>query len=267
MRNDPLTNRMQTRIEVFWAELIKAVRANDTSRIDEILGGLKEPNETRLGYSSNKPHGNSVASKLKPKIVSTIRSNKAVKTGVLSHFSDVELFIEDVSSDRISDITTKVIKDVLIEFTQQQCLLHNIPMKKVIQKDIFDHVNKKWVVNKVELPVYNGKPIIFVPKSIVRLEGVAGQNFRCFYRFAIREFIFNDPKMLKDVSASGKDGNILLRDVQASYPISKESISNWQLKYGTMLVDFKSDLLSERLHTLSDSDIMRIVYDYYRDAS
>lgn len=261
VHQDLFSKKMQKRIEVFWAELIKAARANDTARMDFILGGLKEPNETRLGYSTNQPHGNSVADKLKPKIIAAIQGNKAVRTGILSHFSDVELFIEDVGSDRISDITTKIIKDVLIEFTQEQCRLNGIPMKMVKQDDIFDHVAIRWVSKKVELPIYFGKPIIFVPKQLVRLEGVAGQNFRCFYRFAIREFISNDKEMLVDVSASGEDGRILLRDVKSTYPISKESISNWMLKFGTMLVDFKSDLLSDRVHSLTDSEIMNVIYD------
>lgn len=266
--NDSLSVQMQKRIEVFWAELIKAAKVNDSVRMDQVLGGLKEPNETRLGYSSNHPHGNSVADKLKPKIIAAIQRNKAVRTGILSHFCDVELFIEDVSSDRISDITTKIIKGVLIEFTQKQCRFHGIPMKMVGQDDIFDHKTVTWVSKQVELPIYLGKPIIFVPKNIVRLEGAAGQNFRCFYRFAIREFIYNDQTMLEDVSASGEDGKILLRDVKSVYPISKESISNWQMKYGNMLVDFKSDLLSERVHTLSDSAIMSVIYDdYLEDAS
>lgn len=257
---DALSKKMQKRIEVFWASLIKAIRSKNEPEISKILGGLKEPNETRLGYSHYRSYGNSVANKLKPKIIQAIQRNKAVMTGILSHFCDVELFIEDISSDRISDITTKIIKDVLIEFTQEQCVTHNIPMKVVWQDDIFDHHNVRWVRKKVFLPVHLNKPIIFVPKNIVRLEGMAGQNFRCFYRFAIREFLHRDKDMLTDVSPSGKDGEILIRDVKSEFPISKESLSNWTLKYGKLLVDFKSDILNERIRTLTDDEIMRIVY-------
>lgn len=268
INKDALSFQMQRRIEVFWAELIKAARNNDLAKMNNILGGLKEPNETRLGYSDDRIHGNSVADKLKPKIIAAIQQNKAVRSGILSHFSDVELFIEDVGSDRISDITTKIIKDPLIEFTQKECRKHGIPMSVVNQEDIFDHTTISWISRKVELPVHSGKPIIFVPKNLVRLEGAAGQNFRCFYRFAIREFIANDVEMLEDISPSGKDGRILLRDVKSAYPISKESISNWMLKYGKMLVDFKEDLLSDRVRSLSDSEIMNVIYkDQMRNAS
>lgn len=252
---------MQKYIETFWGELIKRVRAKDAKKIYYLLSGLKEPHETRLGYSFSKNSGNSVAGKLKPKIVDAIQRNKAVKSGVLSHFADVELFIEDISSDRISDITTKIIKAVLIDYTQKQCELHGIPMKKVGQDDIFDYKTLKWLKRNVELPIYFGKPIILVPKSIVRLENAAGKNVACFYRYAIRHFIVNDKDMLVDVSASGKDGKILLRDVKAEHPISKESLTNWGIKYGKLLVDYKSDHLNGRLKPLSDDEIMEIVYD------
>ncbi|WP_108425505.1 hypothetical protein [Flagellimonas amoyensis] len=258
---DPIAKEMQKRVEVFWAELIKHVRAKDIKKIYYLLSGLKEPNETRLGYSFSKCFGNSVADKLKPKIIDAIQRNKAVKSGVLSHFADVELFIEDIGSDRISDITTKIIKDVLIEYTQQQCKLYKIPMKEVMQDDIFDHTTSKWVRRKVKLPVYFGKPILFVPKTIVRLENSAGQNVSCFYRYAIRHFIVHDKEMLDDVSPSGKDGKILLRDIKAEYPISKESLTNWGMKYGKLLVDYKTDHLNGRLKPLSDAEIMAIVYD------
>lgn len=258
---NPIAKQMQKRIEAFWGELIKRVRSKDVKKIYYLLSGLKEPNETRLGYAFSKNHGNSVADKLKPKIVDAIQRNKAVRTGVLSHFSDVELFIEDIGSDRISDITTKIIKSVLIEYTQQQCKLHNIPMKKVIQDDIFDYSILKWIRKSVELPIYFDKPILFVPKEIVRLENVAGQNIACFYRFAIRHFIVHDKQMLVDVSPSGKKGKILLKDVKAEYPISKESLTNWGIKYGKLLVDYKTDHLNGKIKPLSDDEIMKIVYD------
>ncbi|MFD0977713.1 hypothetical protein [Salinimicrobium gaetbulicola] len=260
LHNDPFSKRMQERIAVFWGEFIKAVKAKNRKKTYEILGGLKEPAETRLGYANDNSRGNAVARKLKPKMIKAIEQNKAVMSGVLKHFCDIELFIEDVSSDRISDITTKIIKDVLIEFTQEQCKLYNIPMKSVWQEDIFDHNKVEWVKRKVLLPIYFGKPVILVPKNIVRLEGVAGQNFKCFYRFAVRNFIQYDHSMLEDVSGTGRGGKILLRDVQLEHPISKESLSNWVLKYGKLLVDYKSDILTDRLRVLSDREIMNIVY-------
>ncbi|MCK0158216.1 hypothetical protein MWU65_13560 [Cellulophaga sp. F20128] len=257
----PLAKQMQKHLEIFWGELLKNVKQKSFTQADYLLSGLSEPNETRLGYAFSKDYGNSVGSKLRQRMAVTIYNNIAVKTGVLSHFADIELYFEDIGSDRISDITTKIIKSVLIDYTQEQCKIHKIPMKTFVQKDIFDIKTLKWVTRKVELPEYFGKPIIFVPKNIVRLENTAGKNVSCFYRFAIRQFVSNDTEMLKDISPTGKDGQILIRDVKSKYPLSKESLTNWTLHFGELLVDYKTDHLNGRLKTLSDDEIMEIIYD------
>lgn len=251
--------QMHKCIEVFWSELIKKIRKKDVKATWKILAGLSEPKETRLGYAQRR-FGNSIAKELKQKLVDAIIANKAVQSGVLSHFSDVELFIKDVSSDRISDITTKIIKSVLIQFTQEECRKHNIPMVKVMQDDIFDPYSVTWMRKEVLLPIFMGQPIIFVPKNIIRKENVADKNVACFYRFAVRNFILHDKQMLKDVSPTGKEGKILIRDVQSKYPLSKESLTNWVVQYGKLLVDYKTDHLKGRLAVLQDWEIMEIVY-------
>ncbi|WP_213195951.1 hypothetical protein [Cloacibacterium caeni] len=263
--NAPLSKKMQKNIEMFWAELIKLVRAKDTKGITRILSGMKEPNETKLGYSSNRIKGNSISKKLKPKLIDAIKNNKAVQSGILSHFADIELFIEDISSDRISDITTKIIKSNLIEFTQEQCKIHNIPMSNFHQKDIFNRENLSWENKDVLLPYYLGVPIIFVPKEIVRLEFMANSNINCFYRFAIRNFLIYDKDLIVDITPTGKDGELQLKDIKSKYPCSKESLSNWILKYGKLLVDYKSEILNGKIRPLSDFEIMQIVYQNYNE--
>jgi len=256
---------MQFSIERFWGELIKAVKFKNSKEIIRLLSGMKEPNETKLGYSSNRVKGNSISKKLKPKLIEAIKNNKAVKSGILSHFADVELFIEDISSDRISDITTKLIKRSLINFTQKQCDILGIPMESCGQDDIFNPQTLKWEKKTENLPTYLGKPIIFIPKNIVRLEFSANSNLNCFYRYAIKNFIIHDKDLIIDITPSGKDGELQLKDVKATFPCSKESLSNWMLKYGKLLVNYKSDMLNKKIKPLSDSEIMNIVYDDFNE--
>lgn len=257
---DQYSALMQKYVESYWSELIKFVKAKNTTKVFKILSGMKEPNETKLGYASSKKQGNSISEKIKPKLIEAIQENKAVQTGILSHFADVELFIKDISSDRISDITTKIIKRVLIDFTISECRKHNIPMFDILQEDIYNPNTRAWEKSKVLLPVYDGKPIIFVPKIIVRLEHSANKNMSCFYRYAIRHFIVHDKDMIVDISPSGKDGKLLLKDVKSKFPLSKASMSNWMLKYGKMLVDYKSDVLSGKIQPLTDEEISNVVY-------
>lgn len=267
--NDSLIFKMQQHIEVFWAELIKSVKAKDSNKVRQLMSGLSEPNETRLGYAFNKKFGNSVANELKKKIIEAITSNKAVRTGVLSHFCDTEFIIENVKSDRISDITTKIIKKVLIEYTQSECKKHSIPMRTCRQSDIFNPKTLNWDKEDVELPTDGIRPIIFVPKNIVRTKSGASSNMQCLYRYAVRHFVKNDKNMLTEIKGSGKNHEIQLQDIKQQFPISKRLLTEWIIKYGTLLVDYKSDHLNEKVRPLTDSEIMEIVYgpDFNLNAS
>lgn len=244
----------------FWGELILAIRQKRKKDAAYLLSGMKEPSETRLGYAEENSYGKNISDKIRKNLLEVLEKNKAVRSGILSDFADTELFVDDIGCDRISDTTTKIIKQSLIDFTVEQCKLFKIRLFNLSQGDILNHKDLKWKNSQVSLPVYNDKPILFVPKTIVRLANTSNNNISSFYRYAIRNFISTDPTMLKDVSPTGKDGKLLLRDVKAAYPVSKGSLSKWVMKYGRLLVDFKSIHLKDRIAPATLKEIEGIVY-------
>ncbi|MFH6958746.1 hypothetical protein ACHRV1_15205 [Flavobacterium aquidurense] len=253
--------RMQRHLKVFLGELLDNIKAKNRKQIKYLLSGLSEPRETRLGYSNGGFNGNSVGEKIKPKFESALTNSALLKYGILNNLGDFDLFIEDMGCDRISDVTTKIIKSVLIEYTQEQCEIHKIPMVEVVQKHLFDLKSLKWMEKKVKLPLYLGLPIIFVPKDIVRRENDANSNLGSFYRYAIRNFIAKDEEMIKDIKATGKDDIVLLRDVKNKYPSSKDESTKWLIKFPKLLVDYKTEFLNPKLRPLLDYEIEAIVYD------
>ncbi|MCD0465863.1 hypothetical protein [Flavobacterium sp. ENC] len=259
---NPLVVKMQHNLKVFLAELLDNIKADNKKNIKYLMSGLGEPKETRLGHSEKNFDGNSVGDKLKPKFQSALSDSVLLKYGVLNNLGDFDLFIDDIGCDRISDITTKIIKSVLIEYTQDQCLKSStpIPMIEVHQKYLFDIDKLRWTEKKVNLPVYLGKPIIFVPKDIVRRKNDANSNLGSFYRYAIRNFIANDKELIEDVKATGKNDLVLLRDIKLAYPSSKESSQKWLIRFPKLLVDYKSNFLNPKLRPLTDDEIEAIVY-------
>jgi hypothetical protein len=253
--------KMQNHLKIFLGELIDSIKAKNRKQIKYLLSGLSEPRETRLGYSNGGFNGNSVGEKIKPKFEYALQNSALLKYGILNNLGDFDLFIEDMGCDRISDVTTKIIKSILIEYTQEQCEIHKIPMVEVVQKHLFDVASLKWIEKKVKLPLYLGLPIIFVPKDIVRRENDANSNLGSFYRYAIRNFIANDEDMIKDIKATGKDDVILLRDIKNKYPSSKNEYTKWLIRFPKLLVNFKTEFLNPKLRPLIDYEIEAIVYD------
>ena len=85
------------------------------------------------------------------------------------HFEEIQLLVDGISKDRISDISCSLIKSFLIDFTIDQCQNLNIPIEKSSVK-LFDHKSAKIIEEETFLPVNpNTKsPIIFTPKRWLR---------------------------------------------------------------------------------------------------
>jgi hypothetical protein len=94
----------------------------------DLLAHLREPTETRFGLSSKRPAGAGIGPHQAQQLFEALRDSSAVTTGLLSSLEECELMIEGIGRDKISDLTTNVIRAHLIEYTQQQCKLHGVPM-------------------------------------------------------------------------------------------------------------------------------------------
>jgi hypothetical protein len=94
----------------FFQELVDAFRAKNLWRAQDLLNNLHEPNETRLGESRLAPRGRGVGHDKAMGLYYAFAKSKAVETGILTDLSECELFVEGISNDTISDITTNIIR-------------------------------------------------------------------------------------------------------------------------------------------------------------
>jgi hypothetical protein len=81
------------------------------------------------------------------------------------HFEEIQLFVDGISRDRISDISCSFLKSFLVDFTQQQCQRYGIPMQ-TSNVDIYDYRSNVFELKQVLLPStpVDNSPVILVPK-------------------------------------------------------------------------------------------------------
>lgn len=153
----------------FFQAVLDAIKRNDEVRGRAILDNLGEPSETCLGLSAGGTDGNGVGRVQADQLFDRLKESTAAQTGVLEELSDCELFIPGIGPDKISDITTNIIRRHLIQYTQTQCELHRVPLEDGIASGmLWDSQSEKWVNRYETLPVINGKKVLLVPKASVR---------------------------------------------------------------------------------------------------
>ena len=86
------------------------------------------------------------------------------------HIEEVQLFVEGVKRDRISDIACSFLKSFLIDYTYQECKDNGIPTQATTVTDVYHVREKIFKQITTELPCHpnDESPILFVPKRWLR---------------------------------------------------------------------------------------------------
>jgi hypothetical protein len=132
---------------------------------------LKEPNETCLGLSKGNPEGRGVGKTDADKIFNSIIKSKAVQTGLVEDLQDSAIFVDNIGKDKLSDMSTNIIRKHLIEYTCNQCNLLGIPLVDGPTGFFWNRVEERWEseFGKMLKVKERGQDryILLIPKAIV----------------------------------------------------------------------------------------------------
>lgn len=142
---------------------------DDVESAVNLLVEFSECGEVGLGFSKSR-RGAKIGAKAAREIVTLFTSIPALKTNGFSHLEEIQLFVDQISKDRISDITCSILKSFLIDYTISQCQRYTIPTIEVEVLNIFDQKSRRFANEKTELPINptTNYPILFVPKRWLR---------------------------------------------------------------------------------------------------
>lgn len=256
-RNDLWSIECHNMIVDFFQRAVDAIINKDDQRVIRMFSNLHETNETHLGLSKGKPKGKGVSGKQATLLYIKLKDSSAVRTGFITELSDCELLVEGIGPDKISDITTRIIKRKLIDYTMHQCFLHNIDIKdKVASGYFWDPVTQTWTDDYFPLPVFKGQKILLVPKAIARVE------FSYSYAEYYNHFILNYLKVehldanssLVHTLKKGKKV-VYKKDLKEKYPCSKEYIYQFSRKHPEILREYKKTK-EGKLKEISDEEIL-----------
>ena len=133
------------------------------------LVDASECDEVGLGNSATRS-GKRFGLKTAKEILSLYRDIPQITKSGFVHFEEIQLFVDNVAKDRISDITCNFLKSFLIDYTISQCNKHSIPMERVNNLRVYNYKSNKFVSENVSLPCnpISKSPILLVPKRWLR---------------------------------------------------------------------------------------------------
>jgi hypothetical protein len=156
-------------LQDFFQTLLKFIQAGQNSQAEGMLRQLREPNETHLGLSKGKSNGRALGERSAHDVWGALSSSVAAKSGLLKDLEDTILVIDGIDVDIISDMTTNIIREPLIAYTQEMASWHGIPLQNgVASGPMWNPTNHQWKNALVELPIAAGHKLLLVPKAIVR---------------------------------------------------------------------------------------------------
>lgn len=236
-------------VGAFFQQIVDDIRSGDEGHARQLLANLGEPNETRFGFSSRKPKGLGIGKGQAGEIYEALRASSAVRQGFISALEECELMIEGISHDKISDLTTNILRGHLVDYTRAQCDALGVPVQTVPIDPVFNTDTMEWEDGFAELPVWRHRPILLVPKSAVRFS--PAYNYGRYYQHYVLNFLklreLENPasglvRLIRNQRRGTERRVVFKKDLAERYPRAKEFLFEFSRQNPQVLRQYKEDL-------------------------
>jgi len=241
----------------FFQTVVDSIREGNDLRAMELLGNLREPNETRFGYSRRRSQGAGIGHDQAEDLFEALRDSTAVQTGFITSLEESELMIEGIGHDKISDLTTNIIRGELAAYTAEQCQLHDVATREIAMPPCFSTDAMDWQERYLALPIHQNRPILLVPKSIVRRTSAYAHPK--YYQHFVLNFLqrqeLDNPQSNLVRTLRGGRRKVHKKELAEIYPRTKEFLYDFSRRHPEVLREYRESLIeAERQGTSSDVD-------------
>ncbi|HEX6642424.1 MAG TPA: hypothetical protein VF215_15000, partial [Thermoanaerobaculia bacterium] len=140
----------------------------DAKRAIDILVELSECKETGLGAGRTRS-GRRIGRNIAEETLRLFSGVPDIERNGIGHIEVLQLCVDQISKDRISDLTCSFLKSFLIDYTMDQARQFGIPVQRVTI-GVYRYTRRDIVIEDVSLPISptDGAPILLVPKHWLR---------------------------------------------------------------------------------------------------
>lgn len=243
IRTDSWSINASRTLRSFFQTFVRLIQAGDQVQARALFDHLHEPNETCLGLSRGRPRGNAIGLVDGQRLFESIVQSRAVTTGVVEDIEDFRLFIDGIDKDKVSDMTTNIIRRHLVEYTKQQCILWGIPLQEGVPTgDCWVREQQAWVNSYDQGLVIDGRRILLTPKSVVSY--AKKYTSKAYYQHFVLEFLQHEHLSLQSGLVQFRvDGSAYVTKKSLSEGVaqySKEFLTEFTTRHPEVFHDFKA---------------------------
>jgi hypothetical protein len=180
-------------------------------------------------------------------LLDSLANSPAAKTGLLHDLTDCALFIDNIGADKVSDITTNIIRRNLVEYTQQQFEFHNVPIDTDLPTGrLWVRGEGRWETDRFDkIPLIEGKRVLLVPKRYVRWRGGMQQLATQYYTHFVTNFIREEQlrtngnlvRVIK--TRKGEKRKVFKKDIKKDTPPTKQNLARFSVENPSVYNKFK----------------------------
>ena len=177
---DPELRKLHDLVVRHFGAGVEALKAGNIEEAQRVLDFPEVP-EVGFGYGLTNKRGSGLGSILQKLLIESLTMSPAILARGVRHVEEMQLISPGIGPDRIGDIASNILKGYLIEYTQRQCAIHDIPIdRNVPLEHVFDAEDGIWRDGYFDLPTdpKDGRAVVLVPRRIVRqLPWINYENF------------------------------------------------------------------------------------------
>ena len=181
-----LAIRCHDSIISYFQTLLDAVRVGDNKKIRYLIyDRLVEPREIHLGVAIKARTGVGLGRIQGGQIVEALANSQALKSGVIHDIQELELHIEGIGPDKISDLVANIIKGQLARYTQDVCQQYEVRTRHCAVNSYWNDDTLRWDADYYNLPIKGTDSYILVPKRFVRREKDMVNHHQFYDRYVL----------------------------------------------------------------------------------
>lgn len=243
-----MADRCHKAIVSYFQALLDAVKSRNTERIQELIHDrLVEPKEIHLGVSKRARSGVGLGRVQEGHIIQAIAQSSALTSGAIRDIQELELHIEGLGPDKVSDLIANIIKGHLAEFTQDVCAKYAVETRPCTVSFLWESDESEWTSKRYHLPVRGSDKYILVPKDFVRREQDT-VNHRHFYDQYILDFYMRERQKAADSLAATlrtPPERVTKTSLKKDPPLpsNKLTVSSFILEHPNIIEQYRENLL------------------------